>query len=364
LNPRFTFYKGRSPSASPAPGGWLIALAGVIVVVVIFFRMRDGSFDWGRFAATLYQVDWSWLTASILLILLTYFIRALRWEVMLRPSGAHPGIRALTYDTAIGFTASALLGRVGEVVRPYLISVSAGVSFSSQLAAWLLERILDLLSILLLFGFALLRASARRSQIGPELERLLSVGGYLAGIFGFVFIILLVAFRNFSDFAERRVLSALRVLPDKYYEQSVKLLTSLARGLDATRDPRLLGLLVFYTVLLWGAIVGSYYMLFHSFRAITGLSMTDVIVILGFMGFGSIVQLPGVGGGLQIVCILCLTKIYGVPLEIATGIAIFIWLLTFVVVVPFGMLCAAHEGWNWRKIRQLAIQPAPEEEPL
>jgi glycosyltransferase 2 family protein len=107
-------------------------LAGVLIFGVIFFRMRGGSFDWGRFASTLYQVDWMWLTASMLLMLLTYLLRALRWEVMLRPSGRHPGIRRLTYDTAIGFTASALLGRVGEVVRPYLISVSAGVSFSSQ----------------------------------------------------------------------------------------------------------------------------------------------------------------------------------------------------------------------------------------
>jgi hypothetical protein len=339
-------------------------LAGVLIFGVIFFRMRGGSFDWGRFASTLYQVDWMWLTASMLLMLLTYLLRALRWEVMLRPSGRHPGIRRLTYDTAIGFTASALLGRVGEVVRPYLISVSAGVSFSSQLAAWLLERILDLLSILLIFGFALLRASARRSQIGAELERVLTAGGYLAGIFGFVFIILLVVFRNFSDFAQERILSALRVLPDKYYVHSVKLLTSLARGLDSTREPRLLALLVLYTILLWGAIVGSYYFLFHSFRAIASLTITDVIVILGFMGFGSIVQLPGVGGGLQVVFILCLTRIYGVPLEIATGIAIFIWLLTFVVVVPFGMLCAAHEGWNWRKIRQLAVEQVPKEEPL
>jgi hypothetical protein len=138
----------------------------------------------------------------------------------------------------------------------------------------------------------------------------------------------------------------------------------LARGLDSTREPRLVALLVFYTALLWGAIVGSYYFLFHSFRVIASLNITDVIVILGFMGFGSIVQLPGVGGGLQVVCILCLTRIYGVPLEIATGIAIFIWLLTFVVVVPFGMLCAAHEGWNWRKIRQLAVEQVPKEEPL
>ena len=36
-----------------------------------------------------------------------------------------------------------ILGRAGELVRPYLISLKEQVPFSSQMAAWLLERILD-----------------------------------------------------------------------------------------------------------------------------------------------------------------------------------------------------------------------------
>ncbi len=347
---------------------WAGALVGALIVAVILIRLRGASFDWRSFVRTLYQVDWGWLAASMLLMLLTYLLRALRWEVMLRPSGRTPGIRKLTYDTAIGFTASVLLGRVGEVVRPYLISISAGVSFSSQMAAWLLERILDLLSILLLFGFALMGASSRSSPhrltVGPELGWILSAGGYLAALLGILCLVLLVVFRNFSGFAHQRILAVLNVLPSEYYLRSSKLLASLDEGLESTRAPRLLLLLVWYTFLLWSSIVGSYYFLFHSFRGLSHLNITDVVVILGFMGFGSILQLPGVGGGLQVVCILCLTKMYGVPLEVASGIAIFIWVLTFVVVAPFGMLCAVHEGWNWRKIRQLAVQRMPEEELL
>ncbi len=365
MNPRFTFYKGRSPSASGKPGGWLIVLACLILLAAaLFWRTKGVSFDWKRFVQTLYQVDWPWLVASILLMLLTYLLRALRWEVMLRPSAHTPGVRKLTYDTAIGFTASLLLGRVGEVVRPYLISISAGVSFSSQMAVWLLERILDLLSILLIFGFALLRTAPQRLTAGPELRWVLSFGGYLAGALGFVCLILLFVFRNFSDFAQHRVLSALGGISEEYYEKSRKLLQSLDRGLQSTREPRLMALLAGYTALLWSSIVASYYFLLHSFRVLEHLGLTDVIVILGFIGFGSIVQLPGVGGGMQVVCILCLTGLYGVPFDAASGIAVFIWLLTFLVVAPFGTLCAVHEGWNWRKIKQLATQPRPEEDLL
>jgi ABC-type sulfate transport system permease component len=74
---------------------------------------------------------------------------------------------------------------------------------------------------------------------------------------------------------------------------------------------------------------------------------------LGFLAFGSIVQLHGIGGGVQVVSVLVLTEIYHLPIEAASAVAVFIWLITFVVVVPVGFVCAFHEGLNWSKLRQL-----------
>ena len=86
---------------------------------------------------------------------------------------------------------------------------------------------------------------------------------------------------------------------------------------------------------------------------------TDVVIFLGFVAFGSIVQIPGIGGGIQVASIVVLTQIYGLSLEAATSLAIFIWIITFVVVVPFGFLCAFHEGINWSKLKHL-----PQDVPL
>ena len=74
------------------------------------------------------------------------------------------------------------------------------------------------------------------------------------------------------------------------------------------------------------------------------LKLTDIVIILGFLAFGSVVQIPGIGGGIQITAIVVLTQLYGLPLENASGIAVFIWVLTFAVVVPFGLLCAFLQG--------------------
>jgi glycosyltransferase 2 family protein len=339
-----------------------VGIGVLVVAAIVLFRMRGASFQWNLFLSTLRHVGWTWLLISILLMLLTYVGRALRWRVMLGTTGRTLSLWKLTSDTAIGFMAAVLLGRVGEVVRPYLISISAGVSFSSQLAAWFLERLLDLLAVLLIFGFALTRIPSHGLPLGPGLRWALGAGGYAVAILGVACVGLLILFRHFPDIAERRILSALVSLPEIYYKRSKQVLSAFSQGVSATRSGRVFGQLVLYTTLEWLIIAGSYYALFQSFAVTTSLKITDIVVILGFLAFGSVVQIPGIGGGIQITAIVVFTQIYSLPLETASGIAVFIWVLTFAVVVPFGLLCALLQGWNWRKIKQLTFEQLPAEE--
>ena len=354
-------------SAGARPGRLrvaLISLAVLILLGVLFVRTAGATFDWRLFFDTIQRVSPFWLSIAILLMLLTYVGRALRWEVMLRPLGGKASLARLTSDTAIGFMAATLLGRVGELVRPYLISVSAGVSFSSQLAAWLLERLLDLLAVLLIFGFALTRVPAHGLALGPGLRWTLQTGGYLAAIAGLLCLGLLVAFRNFSEATRARILSALTFLPAQYYERSNKLIDAFSGGAQATRDKSLLGLLVSYTAMEWALIIGAYLALIRSFPATAALKVTDVVALLGFVAFGSIVQIPGIGGGLQITSVVVLREVYGVSLESSSGIALFVWALTLLLIVPLGLACALHQGLSWNKIRQLALKKLPEEQEL
>jgi len=109
-----------------------------------------------------------------------------------------------------------------------------------------------------------------------------------------------------------------------------------------------------YTGIEWALIIGSYYTLFLAFPATASFEFTDVVVFLGFVSFGSIVQIPGIGGGIQVVSIVVLTQIYGLKLESATGLALFLWIVTFVVIVPIGLACAFHQGLNWSKLKHLS----------
>lgn len=333
--------------------GAIFAVACLLAsAAFVIYRWRTSGFNWHQFADSLRNVDWTWMAGALALILATYAGRALRWEVMLRPL-TQPDFLGVLSSTCIGFTAVVLFGRAGEPVRPYLIARKEGVSFPSQMAAWVVERILDLLMILLIFGIALTQVSRSAIEHGPTVKHTLEAGGSLAGLAGALCLALLVALRQFKGNVQKRLLEALAFLPDALHKRFEIFFTAFGEGMQSTRSSSFTFLLIAYTAIEWMVIVGSYFCVFRAFPATATLGLTDIIIVLGFVTFGSVLQIPGVGGGMQIVTVLVLTEFYGIGLEAASSIALTLWVVSFVVIVPVGLILAFHEGIKWRNLRHI-----------
>jgi len=332
-------------------GAGIVAAAAAVLFVI--YRWRHSGFVWSKFVAVFSNVDWSWLALAMALILATYVGRALRWEIMLRPLTTQVHLWRLVVATCIGFTAVVLFGRAGEPVRPYLIARKEGVSFSSQVAAWLVERILDLLMVLLIFGVALTQISRSGIQPGPRIQSALQAAGVLAGITGALSLALLLGLRHFRGSVRTRLMDALSFLPDVIHQRVARFLGAFEEGMKSTQRQSYVWLLVLYTIIEWLIVAGSFFCVFRAFPATAGMRITDVIIALGFVCFGSILQIPGVGGGIQIATVLVLTELYGVPLETASGVALVLWIITFVAIVPLGLVMAFHEGIKWRSLRHI-----------
>lgn len=355
--------------AHPRRWHWLLVAAALLALVLWLTRdrWRHFAFDWRAFLTSFLELDWPWILAAAALSLASYYGRALRWSVILAPLRKNASTWGIFKSTVIGFTAVVLLGRPGELVRPYLISLKERVSLSSQLAAWLLERILDLLAILVIFGFAIARVGRSHARPGSTFRWALEVGGWAAAGLGLVCLIILVMLGRFPDTTRRRLLDALSVLPPRFHARTERFVTAFLEGTAATKSQASALLLAGYTVLEWVIIVLCFLCVFKAYDETAVLRLEDVLVFLGFVAFGSVIQIPGIGGGVQLVSIVVLTKLYRVSIETATSLAIVLWIVTFVVVVPLGLLLACHEGFNWRKIRDLekrAIRAGSAEEPV
>jgi glycosyltransferase 2 family protein len=327
-------------------------LVSALVLWLVYFLLSQRGFDWRLAQTSIARLRWGWLVLSLIPIFGTYYGRALRWAVFLKPLKPHPSISNLLRATIIGFTAITLFGRPGEFVRPYLIAIKERVPVTSQFGAWTLERIFDILMALLVFAFALTRADSGL-RVGTKLAWVMAIGGRAVGIAGLALLAILLSLRHFADPVRRRLLRALRFLPEAHFLRMEKLIGAFVQGIESTRSDAALMLVFVYSVIEWLLIAASYWSLARAFSGTLSLSLVDVLIFMGFVSFGAAIQIPGIGGGMQVAAVLVLTELFGVQLELATSFAFFIWILTFVAIVPVGLVLALKEGLDWHALRRI-----------
>jgi glycosyltransferase 2 family protein len=331
----------------------LTVLGAILAASLLFWRLSEPAFDWDRFWHTFTGVHRGWLTLGIGLCLLTYVGRALRWQVMMRPFAPRAGLGAILSATVVGFTGVVLLGRPGELIRPYLIAKRESTAFSSQMAIWLLERIWDLLLVLAIFGFALTQVRIDASAAGEGVQWVLRTGGVTVAVLCTVCVSVLLMIGIFSDAAQERIRQAMPIVPERYRARTEQVLLAFAGGMESTRSGSYTARILAYSIAEWLVIVGATWCLLRSFPQTSAFSLIDSAVFMGFAAFGSVVQIPGIGGGVQVASVVILTELFGIDLASATGAAILIWLTMYVFIVPIGVVLAVREGLKWRDLSRL-----------
>ena len=336
---------------------WKWALGCVVVVAALVWFVRAQlaaqSFDWSLAASSFARLRWQWLLVGTIPMFGTYYGRALRWAVFLKPLKPKPSIANLLSATIIGFTAITLFGRPGEFVRPYLIAAKERVPVTSQFAAWVLERIFDLLMALLVFAYALTQVRRSGVQAGEGLAWVLEFGGKIVAVLCVALIVLIVCLRHFAKPIQARLTSALRFLPGHHHERIERLLSTFVQGVESTRSDAALLLVFLYSAVEWLLIAACYWCIARSYQDVLTLTVVDVLIFVGFVSFGAVVQIPGIGGGMQVVAVVVLTELFGVRLELATSFALVTWATTFVQIVPFGLALALKEGLDWGRLRRI-----------
>src|SRR5262245_4515628 len=119
------------------------------------YRLGSWGFDWSLFWSSLWNVQPWWLGASIAITMLTYVARAFRWQVLLNPLKS-VSMGPLISTNLLGFSAIYLFGRPGEVVRPLWLTRREQIPLTASVATIIVERVLDTLMLIGLFGLALL----------------------------------------------------------------------------------------------------------------------------------------------------------------------------------------------------------------
>jgi hypothetical protein len=128
-------------------------------------------------------------------------------------------------------------------------------------------------------------------------------------------------------------------------------------------------LLIVVSIGMWWIIAVAYHevtIAYHQTAHVFGedpldIRLVQVLLLMGSSMLGSVLQLPGVGGGSQLATIAALEHIFDVPKELAASCGIMLWLTTFVAVIPAGLLLAHHERLSLRKLSEESHQEGASE---
>lgn len=332
---------------------YLLALIALLILVYLQFRTWQ-NFDWATFwyeGRLLGRPPHIFhLLHAIGLIYIAYVIRAVRWAIFLRPVRPKASALHMVAPTFIGFTALALLGRPGELIRPYLIAHRENLSFSSQLAVWAVERIFDV------GAFTVLVIVAAFSAVPPA--KVAYYGGFRqAGVFFTVLVATMIigalAVSRRGEALANWVEAKLSHRVSNLGHRLAARIREFRGGLNTIHGARSFLELIATSMVMWFVIGLAYKEVTHSFgNPELEIPQKQILLLMGASMMGSTIQLPGVGGGSQLATIAALEHIFGVRRELAASCGIMLWLVTFVAVIPVGLAIAHRERLSFRRLSQ------------
>lgn len=344
---------GSAPEKPSRPRSALTTLLALASLVAFgwFAWQHYSTFAWSRFFEAFGLINRYWFIGGLLAAFASFTVRGVRWQALMLP--ARSSFWNVWQATFIGCSACVILGRAGELVRPFLVARKERTEFSLQAGIWVLERMSDFLVILALFGIGISRA--RHLAVSPDspLELILRVGGWIVVGGAALTAAFLILVGPHAESLQRRVASFLSFLPPAKVQAIIKVLNSFLSGARIRGGTSTILLIIAWTAIEWLLILAAYWCYFRAFPPTEDVALLDVVGFLGFIGLGGIVQLPGIGGGMQMASLIVLTTLFHLRVEAATGFTLLIWVGTTLVVLPFGIPLALVQGLNLRQISTL-----------
>ncbi len=337
---------------------WAVLLVALAVVVFIY---RDKiHFDWATFWQQLRHINTGHAMAGILLIYFTYWLRAIRWSVFVKPM-KDVGVGPLVGPQFTGFTAVALFGRLADLSRPYLVARKLGFTLSSQMAVYTLERMFDLGSAALIFSTAL----AFSPKNTPDYALFMKVGrgSLLLTLVIAVFAgVIRVSGGAVASFA-RGVLSP---VSKSIAESIADKIEGFRDGLKGLKSWGELGQVTLISLVMWGMIAYAYVQTTHAFvntPELANLTFSRAMLLMAASIGGSLLQLPIVGWFTQIaVTAAAMHAFYGAPIEAATACGAMLLAVTFLCIIPAGLICARLDHVSLKKIAEESEEAGKEME--
>jgi hypothetical protein len=321
-----------------------------LLISVVFLYLAFRKVDFGRMWEAIRQANYWYLVPCALVMFGSLWMRSYRWGIFFRPIRPMR-MKNLFAALMVGYMANNIFPfKLGEVVRAYSIGELEGFSKVASFATVVVERILDVISLIILLGIVLL------FQPFPDFIK-------TSGLILFLFAIAAILFLAFLVVKTEQTISFYRkvtgFLPGKLSEKGEKILESLLEGFVILRSPRYYLATLISSVLIWVFYVlfVHFVILAFGFDRMYGVPLLASATVLVMTGISvSVPSSPGYVGTYHYLVMQGLI-LYGVPDSEALSFAVVQHILTMLPTTLLGLYYFTRHHLSLKPVIEEAVEP-------
>ena len=279
------------------------------------------------------NANYLWVGVSMLISFLSHFLRAYRWNYLLRPLGYKTTLTNATGAVLIGYFANYGLPRMGEITRCTLVKKYDNVPFEVALGTVITERIIDMLLLIFIFFLTLLAQFSQLKDLtlkyiyNPMTQKLGGISGNPVKLT--VFLVIGCGVITVFLMFRKKMTSLLR-------GKFGNILLGFAKGLSSIKDMENKFQFIGLSLGIWACYFYGLYVCFFAFEATEHLSQGIALVLLLFGTFG-VIFTPG-GLGVYPAIVGGLLLYYGIEQITAFAFPWMIWTSQFILIIVLGLL--------------------------
>ena len=304
---------------------------GIFLVWWSIHKMDDKN--WQDCKNALHSARYFLFIPVFFILALSHISRAIRWKILMKPMGYSPGLLNTFCAVMVGYLANLAIPRLGEVLKCTILGKYEKVPTDKLIGTILVERAVDLISLLIIFIIALL---SQANIIGAYAKKTIvdkffagSIEYFLLKIFFVVAAILFIYF--LLKFLFRRFSHSVFIIKIK------NIITGIGIGLSTIRMLKNKWAFIFHSVLIWSCYVAGTYIGFSAIRETIHLPFAAAFPVLAFASIGMIITPGGIGAYplfiMEVMALYSIEEGYG----FANGTLQ--WLAQFIIILFVGFIC-------------------------
>lgn len=301
-----------------------------VAVSAVFLWLAFREIDFVDLYHSLFRVNYVLALISVFVNLVSCWLRAVRWRYIMTP--VKPvSVRNLYSSLMIGFMVNNILPfRLGEFMRGYVLKRSDGVSFSASIGTIVIERLMDVLSLLIIFGvLVFLFPFPAWLESGSVLVFVIT-----AGSFGFIYVLV-----TRSESAIRWLGRAAGFFSESLGATVSRVSRSFIQGINLFHSFRSYAIMTLLTIVIWATYVASIYVMLEAtgLSASYNLNIMDATIVMIFSAFAVMIPAaPGYVGTFHEIVKQSLL-LFGVNPEGALSFAILFHAYSYVSMTAIGL---------------------------